>query len=68
MEEKEIIKKQIIVELLIDKLYGCIELENGKITFDKYDINGKELLFLLKQYDNEKFDAICDLLKVGEDN
>ena len=68
MEETKI-KQDIIIRLLIEKLYGCLEARDGKIIFDKYNIENKDLLFLLREYDNEKFMAYTKMLLTqgGED-
>lgn len=60
--EKENIKKEIIIELLLDKLYRCLEVENKKIGFDKYKVNEKDMQFLLEKYDKDKYDAYCEML------
>ena len=68
ISKKEEIKKEIIIDLLIDKLFGCLEVENGKVHFDKYDISSKEVLFLLEHYDKERYDAYCKLLLIKNED
>ncbi len=60
--EKEIIKKEIIVELLFDKLFRCLNVENKKVVFERYDLNEEDMQFLLKKYDEEKYNAYCEML------
>lgn len=62
MEEIKI-KQEIVTNLLIDKLYDCLEVNyKGKIEFDSYDLKSKEVLFLLNQYDPIRFEAYCKFL------
>lgn len=60
--EKENLKKEIIIELIIDKLFRCLEVEDGIINFEKYNINREDMQFLLKKYDEEKYNAYCEML------
>lgn len=63
MEEKEIekrIKKDVIIEMIIDKLFNALEYikvnENiGKLKIDNYEINSNEMTYLLSKYDEERF-------------
>lgn len=62
-ENKEIekrIKKDIIIEMIIDKLFNSLEYvkvnENiGKLKIDNYEIDSKEMTYLLSKYDEERF-------------
>ena len=68
MEPKEeFIKKGLIIDMLIDKLYDCLVVEQGKIDFSKYDLSSKDIMYLLKHYDSERFDAYSKLLLNEED-
>ena len=60
--EKESMRKEIIIDLFFDKLYRCLEVENQKVTFDRYSLNEKDMQFLLKKYDEEKYNAYCEML------
>lgn len=64
MDEKEKIRKEVILELIIDKQYDCLKVNSNKqLKFDKYSIDDKQMLYLLKQYDIEKFNAYVNLLQ-----
>lgn len=58
--------EKIVNELIIEKLYRCIELEDGKLVFDKYDLDNEDMIWLLKRLDEEKFKLIEDCYKKGE--
>lgn len=62
MEEIKI-KQEVVLNLLIEKLYDCLEVNHkGKIEFDNYDLKSKDVLFLLNQYDPIRFEAYCKFL------
>ena len=65
--EKENIKKEIISDFIMDKLYNCLELDNGKIIFDRYNLSDKEMLYMLKKFDEEKFETYSEILKSNEE-
>lgn len=55
-EIQEKIKKEIISELIIDGLFQSLKkMSNGKIEVESYEINEKNMTYLLKKYDPEKF-------------
>lgn len=65
--EQETIKREILKELIFDRLYRCIELDdNGIATFDKYDLDGKDILYMLRNYDSIKYDTVIEILKGGK--
>lgn len=67
--EKDILRKEIVLELLIEKLFSCIEInDKGEIEFEKYNMTSKDTLFLLEQYDKEKYDAYCKVLKLKNED
>lgn len=69
MDEDEI-RKYLIIDMIIDKMFDCLEidcLENKKIVFDRYNLNDKEMLYLLKKYDEKRFMMYEETLKQGEE-
>lgn len=63
-KERELMKKEILKELIFDRLYRCIEVGNdGTPAFDKYEINDEDMLYMLKQYDPEKYGVVVEVLK-----
>ena len=55
-EIQEKIKKEIISELIIDELFQSLKkTSNGKIEVESYNISEKNMTYLLKKYDPEKF-------------
>ena len=55
-EIQEKIKKEIISELIIDGLFQSLrKMSNGKIKVESYKIDEKNMTYLLKKYDPEKF-------------
>lgn len=66
--EKENIKKEILLDLLIDKLFRCLEAEDGKVSFEKYKIDSKDIDYLLKKLDGERYNAYCEMLLNNKDN
>ena len=66
--EKESIKKEILIDLIVDKLYRCLEAEDGKVNFEKYNIDSKDVQYLLKKLDEERYNAYCEMLLNNKDN
>lgn len=61
------LKREIIKELIFDRLYRCIELDNdGIANFDKYNLDCADMLYMIKQYDPEKFETVEDILRSGK--
>ena len=56
------IKQEIIINLLIEKLYDGLEVESGKVVYDRYNLSNKEVKFLLKEYDEKRFNTYCEML------
>lgn len=56
------IKQDIIIKLLIEKLYDGLEVESGKVVYDRYNLTNKEIKFLLKEYDEKRFNTYCEML------
>lgn len=62
-EIQEKIKKEIISELIIDGLFQSLKkMSNGKIEVESYKIDEKNMTYLLKKYDSEKFEAYEEML------
>jgi len=62
--ETEMIKREILKELIFDRLYRCIELDdNGVATFDRYDLDADDILYMLRNYDSIKYDTVIEILK-----
>jgi len=67
--EKENIKKEILMELIVDKIYECLGVTSeGTIYFDKYDIDVKDVQHLLKKLDEERYNAYCEMLLNNKEN
>ena len=63
MEETKI-KQDIVTRLLMERLYDCLQVNSkNEIVFEKYELTSKELIFLMKEYDTERFEAYCNFLK-----
>ena len=56
------IKQEIIIKLLIEKLYDGLEVESGKVVYDRFNLTNKEIKFLLKEYDEKRFNTYCEML------
>lgn len=56
------IKQEIIIKLLIEKLYDGLEVESGKVVYDRYNLTNKEIKFLLKEYDEKRFNTYSEML------
>ena len=52
--------------MLFDRLYRCIEIVNDETKFDKYNLDNDDLLYMLRQYDPEKFDTYVEILRGGK--
>lgn len=63
--ERAELKREIIKELLFDRLYRCIIIEDGATKFDKYELDNADLLYMLRQYDPEKVETIEEILRGG---
>ena len=61
------VKKEIVKELLFDRLYRCIELEDGVPQFENFHLDNKDITYMLRQYDPEKFDTVVEILR-GDTN
>ena len=62
-EIQEKIKKEIISELILDGLFQSLKkMSNGKIEVENYKIDEKNMTYLLKKYDSEKFKAYEKML------
>lgn len=67
-EIQEKIKKEIISELIIDELFQSLrKMSNGKIEVESYKINEKNMTYLLKKYDPEKFQVYEKMLLKSDD-
>lgn len=58
METEEIkkeVKREIILELIIDKLFSALVKSGNKIEVEIYNIDEKDITYLLQKYDEEKF-------------
>ena len=68
---KQKIKKEIvielIIELIIESLYNCLKVERGIVSFDKYSINEKHMMFLLKNYDIERLRVEGRILRAEDE-
>lgn len=63
-KERELMKKEILKELIFDRLYRCIEVDSeGKVEFEKYGLDDEDMLYMLKQYDPEKYGVVVEVLK-----
>lgn len=61
MDEKEEIKKEIYLEMILENLYDCLEFNTKYEVIDDfniYDMSTNTMLYLLKNYDKEKFAEI----------
>ena len=66
-EEK--IRKELINEIIIDKLFNCLKLTSkGTVKFDYYKISENEMTYLLKKYDEEKFNQYEEILTEIEED
>lgn len=67
-EIQEKIKKEIISELIIDGLFQSLrKMSNGKIEVESYKIDEKNMTYLLKKYDPEKFKVYEKMLLKTDD-
>lgn len=65
--EEDMIRKNIISEMIFDKLFSVMELDSkGNATIDAYDLSGRDIAYLLEKYDKQRFDITMELLKVKE--
>lgn len=60
--EKESIKKEILIDLLLDKLYRCLSVEKNEVVFDRYDLNEEDMQYILKKLDEERYKVYCEML------
>lgn len=66
-EEK--IRKDLINEIIIDKLFNCLKLTSkGTIKFDYYKISESEMTYLLKKFDAIKFKQYEEILTEVEED
>lgn len=58
MENKEEIRKEIYLDMILESLYDCLQFNSyyGVIDdFNIYDMRTDTMLYLLKHYDKERF-------------
>lgn len=66
-EVKENAKKELIIEMILDELFGSL-IENGnKIQVESYKISESRMTYLLEKYDKEKFNEYEKMLLKGEE-
>lgn len=61
MENKEEIRKEIFLEMILDNLYDCLEFNSKEEAIDDfniYDMKSGIMFYLLKNYDKERFAEI----------
>lgn len=59
----DLMRKEIISELVIDGLFNSLKkMSNGKIEVESYKIDEKNMTYLIKRYDPEKFAAYEKML------
>ena len=64
----ELIRKSLISELIIDGLFNSLKkTSNGKIEVENYKIDEKNMTYLLKKYDAEKFEAYEKMLLTNDE-
>ena len=72
MEEKlfeERIRKDLINEIILDKLFNCLKLTSkGTVKFDYYKMSESEMTYLLKKFDAEKFKQYEEILTEIEED
>ena len=61
-------EKESIMDLILDKLFRCLEAEDGKVSFEKYKIDSKDIDYLLKKLDGERYNAYCEMLLNNKEN
>lgn len=60
--EKESIKKEILIDLILEKLYRCLSVEKNKVVFDRYNLNEEDMQYILKELDEERYKVYCEML------
>lgn len=66
--EEDKIRKDIISEMIFDKLFGVMELDSkGNATIDPYYLKGSDIAYLLEKYDKQRFDIEMELLKANKE-
>ena len=59
----EVIRKEIIADLIIDGLFNSLKkMSSGKVEVEGYKIDEKNMTYLIKKYDPEKFAAYEKML------
>jgi aminopeptidase-like protein len=62
MNEEEI-RKNIITEMIIEKLFNSLRRSStGKVRFDSYRINEDDIAYLLEKYDAKKYNEYKNML------
>jgi len=66
MSEEEM-RKKIIIEMIIDKLFYSLAKDSKGVEINTYKIDEQEMTYLLKKYDSNKFAEYEKMLK-GDNN
>lgn len=64
---KNKVKKDITLNMIMDILYSTLTLDDGKLEIDRYKLKEECLLYLLKEFDEERFKAIFEMKKALND-
>lgn len=60
-KERELMKKEILKELIFDRLYRCVTVEAGVVKFDRYELDSADMLYMLNKYDPEKYRVVTEM-------
>jgi hypothetical protein len=59
---EETIRKKVVLEMIIDKLFNSLKKTTKGIKVDNYYIDDEDLTYLLEKYDSEKFNEYKEML------
>lgn len=55
------------VNILLEKLYNAINVKDGKAELKNYNLDGKQILFLLQKIDSDRYETQIEMLKEAQD-
>lgn len=55
------------VNILLEKLYNAINVKDGKAELKNYNLDGKQILFLLQKIDRNRYETQIEMLKEAQD-
>ena len=64
---KDKVKRDITLNMIMDILYSALTLDDDKLEISRYNLKEECLVYLLKEFDEERFKMIFEMKKALND-